>query len=959
MLLYPPYIIMRFRAREVVVMSKFPVPQDFIYCPPLGKDERANLVNLGENSLIDLVRSSKLHSGAIKWTMDSDENGIQIFHGEDPNGPTEVTLLAGVTEVLATFDEIAALFRQETKEAYAEYTKLFAKDTLDSAHLYTISTATPDRPRHFMGVRWVVIGSPYPLLANRDLCYLECQDDFEINGKRGWGRSMTSISLPCCPDFEGHLGTIRATFIRSGFVVHESKRPGYLQVIHALQIDLKGKVPQWVVKIGMKKRARSIGDFDKYLREKRLSAKPYLRDQDLVPKSSRFKCFLCQSKFGTFSTKVRCRKCGEVVCGKCNKFWQVKTTNAGRKMIRVCSACSITGGGHDGYPKDGVASSVAVSGVASSSEYSVDERSDTSAQDSMQQETISLSGSEPQGSSGGQNYYPPAMDRARHQHYQQQHLAPSRGYPAHHGQYSHQGASHLSTVSPQWGPRNNLPIHNRTQQRNSLSRYDDHQPLPTSSSQPQPQPPLSPYSLSIRLHKDGDDDITSGPGGGSQSPHAAHGAARSTPRVDDSNASNTSPRIHDARDMYIMGATADDGEFDSATNPRGPPQQPLQAQGEYSHGSKPADERQEDNDDRLFITRESDDDNDAMSAYSEYSHAAPPLAKLVYPSRHINPLGAVMVEGDLLGDTDLLLPTWQSTATNYGHPTMDINYFKGSRSPLNDDDMTSSPSTLECTTPTARTYTAAVGGWTTFVDTSVIIVLLTMASIPSLLLHLAGWKLEGFILMIPVIQEIIFPVTIQSKEVTFLLTPDIFAWRLVTHVESTLEADCMTPETLTIQSSMAPRYSPQLQFPRDPREYARDPRDYQQEYSREYDRDPRDFARDPREYDHRDYLLREYHHPQQQQQHYDRQFPPSNPRDDPRPFRDDLFPQQPPPPPSSVQHSSDDTSSLKSDSIIQDEVLRAMKALKGEETPDPRQLLALYKQLQQLNLEGTAPTTSP
>ncbi|RHY06741.1 hypothetical protein DYB25_009316, partial [Aphanomyces astaci] len=607
MLLYPPYIIMRFCAREVVVMSKFPVPQDFIYCPPLGKDERANLVNLGENSLIDLVRSSKLHSGAIKWTMDSDENGIQIFHGEDPNGPTEVTLLAGVTEVLATFDEIAALFRQETKEAYAEYTKLFAKDTLDSAHLYTISTATPDRPRHFMGVRWVVIGSPYPLLANRDLCYLECQDDFEINGKRGWGRSMTSISLPCCPDFEGHLGTIRATFIRSGFVVHESKRPGYLQVIHALQIDLKGRVPQWVVKIGMKKRARSIGDFDKYLREKRLSAKPYLRDQDLVPKSSRFKCFLCQSKFGTFSTKVRCRKCGEVVCGKCNKFWQVKTTNAGRKMIRVCSACSITGGGHDGYPKDGVASSVAVSGVASSSEYS------------------------------------------------------------------------------------------------------------------------------------------------------------------------------------------------------GIVQQPLQAQGEYSHGSKPADERHEDdndNDDRLFITRESDDDNDAMSAYSEYSHAAPPLAKLVYPSRHINPLGAVMVEGDLLGDTDLLLlPTWQSTATNYGHPT--INYCKDSRSPLNDDDMTSSLSTLECTTPTVRTYTAAVGGWTTSVDTSVIMVLLTMAPIPSLLLHLAGWKVEGFIPTIPVIQEIIFPVTIQWKGVTFLLTPDIFAWRLVTHVESsTLEADHMTPETLTIVETL-------------------------------------------------------------------------------------------------------------------------------------------------------------
>ncbi|RHY10705.1 hypothetical protein DYB36_004435 [Aphanomyces astaci] len=742
MLLYPPYIIMRFCAREVVVMSKFPVPQDFIYCPPLGKDERANLVNLGENSLIDLVRSSKLHSGAIKWTMDSDENGIQIFHGEDPNGPTEVTLLAGVTEVLATFDEIAALFRQETKEAYAEYTKLFAKDTLDSAHLYTISTATPDRPRHFMGVRWVVIGSPYPLLANRDLCYLECQDDFEINGKRGWGRSMTSISLPCCPDFEGHLGTIRATFIRSGFVVHESKRPGYLQVIHALQIDLKGRVPQWVVKIGMKKRARSIGDFDKYLREKRLSAKPYLRDQDLVPKSSRFKCFLCQSKFGTFSTKVRCRKCGEVVCGKCNKFWQVKTTNAGRKMIRVCSACSITGGGHDGYPKDGVASSVAVSGVASSSEYS------------------------------------------------------------------------------------------------------------------------------------------------------------------------------------------------------GIVQQPLQAQGEYSHGSKPADERHEDdndNDDRLFITRESDDDNDAMSAYSEYSHAAPPLAKLVYPSRHINPLGAVMVEGDLLGDTDLLLlPTWQSTATNYGHPT--INYCKDSRSPLNDDDMTSSLSTLECTTPTVRTYTAAVGGWTTSVDTSVIMVLLTMAPIPSLLLHLAGWKVEGFIPTIPVIQEIIFPVTIQWKGVTFLLTPDIFAWRLVTHVESTLEADRMTPETLTIVETL-PTTS-MGKFPvRNSRPWLLGTR-----RSSSSPVIPGGMPAIPVTTNRNipvntigiPGILPEIH----ESTTTGSTTTPNNNNS----IMTANFPRQTP------VHSSE--------SIIQDEVLRAMKALKGEETPDPQQLLALYKQLQQLNLEGTAPTTS-
>ncbi|CAK4098845.1 unnamed protein product [Aphanomyces euteiches] len=324
-------------------MSKFPVPNNFFYCPPLGDDEKENLIRIGESSLIDLVRSSKLQDGMIRWEMDSDENGIQIFYGEDPNGPAEVTLLASSTEVLATFDEVAALFRVETAEQYLEYTKLFAKDLLDAAHLYSISSPTENRPRHYTGVRWIVVGSPYPLVANRDYCYLECQDDFEMNGKRGWGRSLTSINLPCCPDFFGTLGTIRATFIRSGFVVLEAKRPGYLKIIHALQTDFKGNIPKWVVKIGMKRRARTIGDIDTYLRERRLSSSPFLREHQLVPKALRSKCYLCQSKFGVLSLKARCRKCGEVVCGKCNKYWEVDTPR-GRKAIRVCSACSITGG---------------------------------------------------------------------------------------------------------------------------------------------------------------------------------------------------------------------------------------------------------------------------------------------------------------------------------------------------------------------------------------------------------------------------------------------------------------------------------------------------------------------------------------------------------------------------------------------------------------------------------------
>ncbi|EQC27500.1 hypothetical protein SDRG_14702 [Saprolegnia diclina VS20] len=332
-------------------MTTFPLPATFFRCPELSVDEREYMVNLAQKSLVELVRHSNLEGGPIRWSLDSDDAGLQLYTGSDPSAVgSEMTFLCSTTEIMASLDEVAALFRSDTTETFREYTRNFGKDLLDAQSLYTLARPTAENPRHFIGVKWMVLEVPNGLAKHRDMCYLECQDDFEMNGKRGWARSLNSIKLPCCPDLQNSLNLVRASIYRTGFVFLETNRPGYLKAMHAVQIDLKGNIPKFIVKMGAKRRARSIADIDQFLRERRLSGEVFLEKQQLIPRSMRSKCFLCSKKFGPFSKKKNCRKCGEVVCSSCSKYWDINVNGLGRSMIRVCSACSV-GTFHKGLPR--------------------------------------------------------------------------------------------------------------------------------------------------------------------------------------------------------------------------------------------------------------------------------------------------------------------------------------------------------------------------------------------------------------------------------------------------------------------------------------------------------------------------------------------------------------------------------------------------------------------------------
>ncbi|RHY26928.1 hypothetical protein DYB25_007782 [Aphanomyces astaci] len=115
-----------------------------------------------------------LEHGPVTWTLLEDDHDVQVFVGHDPTAPPRVINYISSTQVHATIDEVARLFQTETPHEYATYRRNFAKDIIDGALLYTLAQSSEANPRHFLGVRWMVVGSPVPaVIKHRDFCSIE------------------------------------------------------------------------------------------------------------------------------------------------------------------------------------------------------------------------------------------------------------------------------------------------------------------------------------------------------------------------------------------------------------------------------------------------------------------------------------------------------------------------------------------------------------------------------------------------------------------------------------------------------------------------------------------------------------------------------------------------------------------------------------------------------------------
>ncbi|DAZ94630.1 TPA: hypothetical protein N0F65_010717 [Lagenidium giganteum] len=337
-------------------------PKDTFRCPELEPRMKKYLVRLANETANHLIKDTiEEQSGStIQWRNINTIKGIRILRGYERDGallsnsdgnPREASCLRGISEVNASIEEFAMLFKLDTHKQFTEHGLLFNPDLLDVATLYALVQPSGEHPRRYVGVKWCHVQSPSALFRNRDFCYLECQKEFhDADGRRGWVRSMHSIKMPGCPPLDKTHNIVRASLYRCGLVAIETDRPGVLNTTYTIEMDLKGHFPEIFQPTFLAHRIAALASVDKILQQQRLSSSPLLGDLDIPASSVKPACHFCYKAFATFLRRHVCRKCGESVCKNCSDDWELDIPVIGKKKVRICTVCSVEARGSHCVP---------------------------------------------------------------------------------------------------------------------------------------------------------------------------------------------------------------------------------------------------------------------------------------------------------------------------------------------------------------------------------------------------------------------------------------------------------------------------------------------------------------------------------------------------------------------------------------------------------------------------------
>ncbi|KAG1703493.1 hypothetical protein DVH05_007440 [Phytophthora capsici] len=327
-----------------------PLRENYFEPPLLSSRERAYLVRKSCEAAQELVERARSAGGPIAWRHVEKNNGVQIYAGSPRASATGAALTAasmcGVTSVPGTVKEVASLFQLGSTRQMKEFARAHREWFYDGVVLHTLAPRTKEKPLHQVTAKWMVVQMPHGL-PHRDFCYLECQDKFiDARGRKGWVLGQHSIKLPGCDELKREFGLVRGSLYHSGFVVVESEdKPGHVDVIHLVQINLKEHTP--VPASLLRARVLFVAQVRNMLRSKRLNEQRYLSDLELVPRKYRARCAVCQDSFSLLLLrKLNCRKCGEVVCAACSKEFPIENrnfaaTNGGDEVrkLRICMHC--------------------------------------------------------------------------------------------------------------------------------------------------------------------------------------------------------------------------------------------------------------------------------------------------------------------------------------------------------------------------------------------------------------------------------------------------------------------------------------------------------------------------------------------------------------------------------------------------------------------------------------------
>ncbi|CAK4741883.1 unnamed protein product [Aphanomyces euteiches] len=339
-------------------MSSKTATPSFLHCPPLSRDEKQRFKEQGVAAAHELVRgfskdqisslaqaeNAQLTGGPIKWELDSNEHDLKIYVGKVAGtkySSFNATPFMSTIRIVGTMTEVFDLFRSQTTEEAKEYCRRFGNVLEDAVNLYSIFPATPETPHEMVGISWRVIRPPVDkLITRRDSCLLDVHHAFEFNGKQVWVRCLKSVVLACCPEMPDYL---RMTHQCTGHVFSESDKPGHIDVSYIIHADAGGNVSdyaQWMVDMAWRKGCRNLTKINRFLRENRLSKTPFLKPEETKPTNLATTCHLCLHRFGPFSKKTNCLKCGQVFCRRCIQLWDVKNRGFDAQA-HVCARCAL------------------------------------------------------------------------------------------------------------------------------------------------------------------------------------------------------------------------------------------------------------------------------------------------------------------------------------------------------------------------------------------------------------------------------------------------------------------------------------------------------------------------------------------------------------------------------------------------------------------------------------------
>ncbi|OQR85822.1 hypothetical protein ACHHYP_11319 [Achlya hypogyna] len=312
--------------------KRYPVPTAIFHCPPLPPADAEQYVTLGHTTFAAFLDALLEPDSNVRWSPLGEVDHVQVYEGEIPGLKLDRHTLPyrAIGRLHATLEEVAALHNFDSREKCLQYIYEYAGDIVDMMPLYTLTPTTGDSAMHRMYLKWVACATPVPMVRDRDFVFLETQNTFERDGRRGWAFCQYSVDLACCPSLKDtELNLVRGTLHYTGGVFMETADPDVLDVVYHLASNFKGHVPVLLRKIHIRNRAaRKITSIEDYVARSRYNVAKRGASHRMDPD----RCAVCAHGSGRLHRLHPCDGCHLPVCAHCSRRWS-------RKLIcQVCAA---------------------------------------------------------------------------------------------------------------------------------------------------------------------------------------------------------------------------------------------------------------------------------------------------------------------------------------------------------------------------------------------------------------------------------------------------------------------------------------------------------------------------------------------------------------------------------------------------------------------------------------------